>query len=278
MRFPPGLQLTADFESAVRDAQNFLVVVPSHAFPQTIERLHAVNDRSKQLVWGTKGLAPGGGRLLGEVAREICGDSAALAVISGPSFAGEVARGLPAALTLASRSLEDAERLAAWFRNERMRVYSSDDLAGVQLGGAIKNVMAIATGISDGMGLGANSRAAVITRGLAEMTRLGQAMGGRMETFMGLTGVGDLILTCTDDQSRNRRVGLGLGRGERLDSILASIGQEAEGVDAARELHLRSMSLDVEMPITDQVYRVLYEDVAPQAAVEALLSRDATQE
>lgn len=273
-----NVEVIADFEAAISDASRFLAVVPSHAFPETLARLHALNPADKTLVWGTKGLAPGSGQLLSEVAGEILGNSARLAIISGPSFAGEVARGLPSALTVAAADIATAEAVASWFRSDRMRIYSSNDLPGVQLGGAIKNVMAIATGISDGLGLGANSRAALITRGLAEMTRLGQALGGRMETFMGLTGVGDLILTCTDDQSRNRRVGLGLGRGEDLDAIRSGIGQEAEGVDATRELYLRSRELGVEMPITTQVYRVLYEGRAPTDAVAALLAREPARE
>lgn len=276
--FPEGLLVEPDFEAAVAAASHYLVVVPSHAFPDTVARLHAVHPGDKVLVWGTKGLAPGGGRLLGEVAVDIVGDGAKLAIISGPSFAGEVARGLPAALTVAAADLDTADRVAPWFRSERMRIYTSDDLPGVQLGGAIKNIMAIATGISDGLGLGANSRAALITRGLAEMTRLGQALGGRIETFMGLTGVGDLILTCTDDQSRNRRVGLGLGRGESLDAVLGGIGQQAEGIDATRELYHRSRALGVDMPITTQVYRVLFENLRPTAAVQALLTRDPARE
>lgn len=275
---PEGVEIVTDFDAALAGAGRVLVVVPSHAFPETLSRLAAAPAPPTTVVWGTKGLAPGGGMLLGDVARERLGPAARLAVISGPSFAGEVARGLPAALTVAAADIAVAEDVATWFRSDRIRIYASDDLPGVQLGGAIKNVMAIATGISDGLGLGANSRAALITRGLAEMTRLGRAFGGRMETFMGLTGVGDLVLTCTDDTSRNRRVGLGIGRGESLDSVRRAIGQEAEGVDAARELYLRSRELGVQMPITTEVYRVLYEGIAPTAAVESLLSREPGRE
>ncbi len=283
-RYLPGVALpdaiapTADFDRAVAGAERLLAVLPSHSFPSMLERIGRVRAAGATLVWGTKGLAPRGGRLLSDVAREILGETIRLAVISGPSFAGEVARSLPAALTVAAEELATAEEVAGWFRSDRMRIYTSDDLAGVQLGGAIKNVMAIATGIADGLGLGANSRAALITRGLAEMTRLGRAFGGRIETFMGLTGVGDLILTCTDDQSRNRRVGLGLGRGDSLDAVKAAIGQEVEGVDATRELYRRSRELGVEMPITTEVYRVLFEGRAPTDAVRALLTRDPARE
>jgi len=199
-------------------------------------------------------------------------------VVSGPTFAREVALNMPSALTVASDNVKVTEEVASWLRNERVRVYTSGDIAGVQLGAAIKNVMAIAAGISDGLGFGANARAALITRGLAELTRLGVAMGGKAETFMGLTGAGDLILTCTDDSSRNRRVGLALGRGQKLPEILAELGQEAEGVATARELYQLAMKLDVDMPITEQVYRVLYENLAPHAAVEALLRREPRQE
>jgi glycerol-3-phosphate dehydrogenase (NAD(P)+) len=196
------------------------------------------------------------------------------AIISGPSFAVEVARGLPTAVTVASPQIEVADEVAGWLRNDHLRVYTSQDLAGVQLGGAIKNVIAIAAGISDGLGFGANARAALITRGLAEVTRLGLALGGRMETFMGLAGAGDLILTCTDDTSRNRRLGLGVGRGRSAQAVLAELGQEAEGMATAREIHGLAQRTGVEMPICEQVYRVLYEGLSAQAAVEALLKRE----
>lgn len=276
--FPANLVPTCDFTAAVRGRDAFLVVVPSHAFPEILRGIATHAADSISVVWGTKGLAPDSGRLLHEVAGEILGAAATLGVISGPSFAREVARGQPAALTLAAASIDRAEQMSAWFRSDTVRIYPSDDIAGVQLGGAIKNVMAIATGISDGLELGANSRAALITRGLAEMNRLGRALGGRIETFMGLTGVGDLILTCTDDQSRNRRVGLGIGRGYPLDQVLADIGQEAEGVSATREVLRRARQLGVEMPITQQVYRVLFEGCDPQDAVRALLTREPARE
>lgn len=254
-------------------AHDVLIAVPSHAFRATLEGLGA-GSSMRTIAWATKGLEPGSGRLLSAVAGEVLGSNARLAVVSGPTFAIEIARGLPAALTVAAAAPDVAEQVSAWLRNERVRVYTSDDIAGVQLGGAIKNVMAIAAGISDGLGFGANARAALVTRGLAELTRLGMAMGGRRETFMGLTGAGDLILTCTDDTSRNRRVGLGLGQGRALPEVLAEIGQEAEGVTTARELYRLARALEVDMPITEQVYRVLYEGLPPQAAVEALLKRE----
>jgi len=248
-------------------------VVPSHAFRHTCRRLHEAGAEVEILAWGTKGLEPGSGALLGRaVAEELPGSAAC--VISGPSFAGDVARGLPTALTAASHDAAAAGKVARWLRSERLRIYTSDDPEGVQLGGAIKNVIAIAAGVCDGLALGASARAALITRGLAELQRLGVALGGRPETFMGLAGVGDLMLTCTDDQSRNRRLGLGIGRGGALGSVLADLGQEAEGVGTVRELHAMASRLDVEMPITETVYRVLHEGLAARDAVRELLSRE----
>lgn len=267
---PDPVGVTPDL-SALAQADGLLVAVPSHAFRATVSaasvRPHPV------LAWATKGFEPGSGKLLSEVVAETW-PGHAYGVVSGPTFAGEVARGLPSALTVAATTAEAAATIAGWLHSERLRVYTNSDLPGVQLGGAIKNVMAIAAGISDGLGFGANARAALITRGLAELTRLGTAMGGRRETFIGLAGAGDLILTCTDNASRNRRVGLGLGHGQPLAAVLAAIGQEAEGVATARELYRLARSLRIDMPITEQVYRVLYDGLAPQAAVEALLKRE----
>lgn len=271
---PRQIEMHADLADVARTASNFLIAVPSHAFRATLAVLRANIKPGTTVAWATKGLEPNSGSLLSDVARDVLGNQAALAVVSGPTFAGEIAHGLPAALTVAAADRATAERVAAWLRNERVRVYTSDDVAGVQLGGAIKNVMAIAAGISDGLGFGANARAALITRGLAELTRLGVAMGGKRETFMGLAGAGDLILTCTDNTSRNRRVGLGLGQGRGLREVLAEIGQEAEGVATARELYRLAQARNIDMPITEQVYRVLYDNLPPQTAVEALLRRD----
>jgi len=278
VRFPERLKTRDDLAGACRDSVDLLVVVPSHAFRATLTAIAPHLREGSLLAWATKGLEPGSGKLLSAVAGEVLGEGASTAVISGPSFAREVAIGLPTALTCAATSDAAAESVAGWLRNDRLRVYTSPDVAGVQLGGAIKNVIAIAAGISDGLGFGANARAALITRGLAELTRLGVALGGRPATFMGLTGAGDLILTCTDNTSRNRRLGIGLGEGRPLPAMLATIGQEVEGVATARELHNLSEKHGVDMPITEQVYRVLYEDLPPQAAVEALLSREPKSE
>lgn len=281
-QYLPGVPLSdsidvdPDLTRLVEDIDHFLIAVPSHAFRETLKRIDSARgDREGLIVaWGTKGFDPHRGLMLSDVVAELLGNDVSRAVVSGPSFATEVARNLPTALTVASDDADTANRVARWLRNDRVRVYTNEDMAGVQLGGAIKNVMAVAAGISDGLGFGANARAALITRGLAEMNRLGVALGGSPQTFMGLTGVGDLILTCTDDQSRNRRVGIGLGQGRPLQQVLDEIGQEAEGVKTVRELYSMAKSLDVEMPITEQVYRVIYRELAPQRAVEELLRRE----
>ena len=272
--FPANLHACASLADAAKSCAQFLIAVPSHAFRITLRNLKRHLPAQAILAWATKGLEPGSGKLLSRVAQEELRGKWALAVVSGPTFAREVALNMPTAMTAASDNEKTADAVAAWLRNDRVRVYTSRDVAGVQLGGAIKNVMAIAAGISDGLGFGANARAALITRGLAELTRLGVAMGGQKETFMGLAGAGDLILTCTDNASRNRRVGLALGQGRQLPEILTDLGQEAEGVATARELYQLAGHLNVDMPITEQVYRVLYEKLAPQDAVEALLRRE----
>lgn len=276
--FPADLQVRELLADAAKSSSRFLIAVPSHAFRATLAALRPLVSGEAVIAWATKGLEPGSGKLLSQVAGEVLGEENSLAVVSGPTFAREVALNMPTAITAASRDDRVAEEVASWLRNERVRVYTSRDVAGVQLGGAIKNVMAIAAGISDGLGFGANARAALITRGLAELMRLGVAMGGQKETFMGLAGAGDLILTCTDNASRNRRVGLALGQGRQLSQILSELGQEAEGVTTARELYQLAKRLHVEMPITEQVYRVLYENLPPQTAVEALLKREPRQE
>jgi glycerol-3-phosphate dehydrogenase (NAD(P)+) len=278
VRFPENLFIREDLLETAEEAAHLLVVVPSHAFRATLEALKARLPAKAIVAWATKGLEPATGRLLSQVAADVLGEGRALGVISGPTFAKEVAHGLPTAVTVAARDVATAEAIAAWLRSDRVRVYTSTDLVGVELGGAIKNVLAIATGISDGLGLGANARAALITRGLAEMRRLTAALGGRPETVMGLAGIGDLVLTCTDNQSRNRQVGLALGKGRTLQATLAEIGQVAEGVATAREVRQLAQRMQVDMPITEQVYRVLFEGVTPQTAVEALLKREVRPE
>lgn len=278
VRFPENLLIREDLLETVEAAGHVLVAAPSHAFRATLEAIQNRLTSSAVVAWATKGLEPASGRLLSQVATEVLGEKRAIGLISGPTFAKEVAQGLPTAVAVAARDPASAETIAAWLRSERVRVYTGCDLIGVELGGAIKNVLAIATGISDGLGLGANARAALITRGLAEMRRLTEAMGGKPETVMGLAGIGDLVLTCTDNQSRNRQVGLALGKGRTLQVTLAEIGQVAEGVATAREVRQLAQRMHVDMPITEQVYRVLFENLSPQAAVEALLKREARSE
>lgn len=277
-RFPDNLLVREDLLETIEATEHVLVATPSHAFRATLE---AIKDRLRSeivVAWATKGLEPTTGQLLSQVASEVLGDKRAIGLISGPTFAKEVAQGLPTAVAVAGRDPASAEIISTWLRSERVRVYTGCDLVGVELGGAIKNVLAIATGISDGLGLGANARAALITRGLAEMRRLTEAMGGKPETVMGLAGIGDLVLTCTDNQSRNRQVGLALGKGRKLQMTLAEIGQVAEGVATAREVHQLAQRMRVEMPITEQVFRVLFESLSPQAAADALLKREARPE
>jgi len=272
--FPETLTVGVDLAEALTGVELALVATPSHAYRATLERLRPHLPATVGLAWATKGLEPGSGLFLHEVTAEVLGANWPAAVISGPSFAGEVAQGLPTAVTVAAREVEHARRVATALHGSGLRAYTSTDVIGVELGGAIKNVLAIAAGIADGLGFGANARAALITRGLAEMVRLGRAVGGQRETFMGLTGVGDLVLTCTDDQSRNRRFGLAIGRGEPVAAALAAIGQVVEGAVTAREALRLARQRRVEMPITEQVDQVLHHGQNPRRAVEILLARD----
>jgi len=270
--FPPTLRLTHELAESLESASGLLVVVPSHAFAEVLRQLAGQIPDSLGIAWATKGFEPENGRLLHRVAEEILGPRD-LAVVSGPSFAKEVAMGLPTAITVASRSPEHARRIAGYLHSDRFRAYTSEDLIGVQVGGAAKNVLAIATGIADGLGFGANTRAALITRGLAELIRLGTALGGRQETFMGLAGLGDLVLTSTDDQSRNRRLGLALARGLRVEEAKREIGQEVEGVITTGSVSANARRFGVEMPICEQVYGVLHERITPAQATQNLLMR-----
>jgi glycerol-3-phosphate dehydrogenase (NAD(P)+) len=251
-----------------------IVAVPSHAYRGCLLAARDLLPPECPLVWATKGLEHGSGRFLHEVTEEILGSNNPQAIISGPSFAREVAAGLPTAITVASADGDFATRLARQLHGDGLRAYSSTDVIGVEVGGAVKNVLAIAAGISDGLGYGANSRSALITRGLAEVVRLGVAVGGLQETFMGLAGLGDLVLTCTDDQSRNRRFGLAIGSGAALDKARDDIGQVVEGAATAREIMRLAGSLEVDMPICEQVDRVVHHGLAPRRAVDALLARE----
>jgi glycerol-3-phosphate dehydrogenase (NAD(P)+) len=277
-RYLPGIPLpspvwvTSDLGEAVKGAALALAATPVAGLREVLPRVKL------PLVWLCKGFEEGTGLLPHEIAGETMGRDARCGALSGPSFAAEVARGLPCALTLASKDAGFAREAAAMLHGGRMRVYYSADLVGVEIGGAVKNVMAIAAGISDGLGLGFNARAALITRGLAEMARLGAALGGAAETFFGLAGAGDLILTATGDLSRNRRVGLELAQGRPLADILARLGHVAEGVRSAKEVARLAKAKGVDMPVSDAVNAVLAQRLAPAKAVELLLSRDPKQE
>jgi len=279
-RYLPGFELpstvkvTADIREATHSSQLLLAATPVAGLR---ELLHHVRGAAP-VVWLCKGFEEGSGELPHQVAAAVLGESARCGALSGPSFAEEVARGLPCALTLASRDAAFAREAAALLHGGRMRVYYSSDLVGVEIGAAVKNVMAIAAGISDGLGLGLNARAALITRGLAEIARLGTALGGQPETFMGLAGAGDLILTATGDLSRNRRVGLELARGRPLKDVVANLGHVAEGVHSAREAAKLAASRGVEMPVTEAVSAVLEGRITPAAAVERLLARESKME
>jgi len=271
---PAAVNVTADLAAATSGIALALAATPVAGLRDLLAKL----DRQTPLVWLCKGFEQGSGALPHQIAEELLGGKARCGALSGPSFAEEVARGLPCALTLASRDAAFAREAAAIVHGGRLRVYYSADLVGVEIGGAVKNVMAIAAGISDGLGLGLNARAALITRGLAEIARLGAALGAAPETLMGLAGAGDLILTATGELSRNRRVGVELARGKSLNDILQDLGHVAEGVRSAKEVLNLCRKKNVEMPVTQAVNAVLEGKLKPAAAVEQLLSRDLKRE
>lgn len=275
--FPPQLMLQEQVQEALR-ACDLAVLGASMAGLRPSLRLVAAAARPLPVIWLCKGLEAGTARLPHEVAAEELPAGAPRGMLSGPSFAQEVARGVPAAVTLAADDAAFATRMARELRTQRLRIYSSSDLTGVEVGGAAKNVIAIAAGISDGLGFGESARAALVTRGLAEITRLGLKLGGRLETFMGLAGVGDLILTCTGNLSRNRQVGLRMAGGKPLEQVLGELGHVAEGVHSAREVQRLAETSGVEMPITEAVCRMLYEALHPAQAVELLLAREPRHE
>lgn len=272
--FPETLSTTADLPAAARFSSLWVVAVPSHAFRQRLETLRPHCSPEGRIAWATKGLELETGKPLHRVVGDVLGPAIPAAVLSGPTFAGEVAAGQPTAMTVASENIAFAGELVRLLHNDRFRAYSSPDIVGVELGGAIKNVLAIAAGVADGLGYGANARAALITRGLAEMMRLGTTLGGRPDTLMGLSGVGDLILTCTDNQSRNRRFGVGIGQGRDRQAVTDEIGQEIEGIPTAKIVHALAQRHAIDMPITEQTYRILYEALPPAEAVTNLLLRD----
>ncbi len=270
---PDSLGIGVDLAAAVNDADLLIIAAPLVGLRATLRQLRE-SGPLRPLIWVCKGFEPGTGKLPHQVVEEELGDAVPCGVLTGPSFAEEVAKGLPTAATLASRDAEFARRIAAELHGGRLRLYANDDLVGAEIGGAVKNVLAIAAGISDGLGFGHNARAALMTRGLAEIARLGVALGGQPATFMGLAGMGDLILTCTGDLSRNRRVGLALAAGKLLPQILEELGHVAEGVSTAREAAQLAEKMGVDMPITQAVDAILHRGEPALEAVEKLLSRD----
>ncbi|QOY94752.1 NAD(P)-dependent glycerol-3-phosphate dehydrogenase [Massilia sp. UMI-21] len=281
---PDALKLSADFDAALAhviearedEAPLLILACPVAGLRPLLERLKG--RPVPNVVWLCKGFEAGTGLLPHQVKVEVLGDALPCAALSGPSFAQEVARGLPCALTVASSSQALRERVVAAAHADNLRVYSCDDMIGVEVGGAVKNVMAIATGTADGLGLGLNARAALITRGLAEITRLGVQLGAQPVTFMGLTGMGDLILTCTGDLSRNRRVGLALAQGKQLDTIVAELGHVAEGVPCSKSVRALARKLGVDMPITEAVAAVLFDGASAAEMTQQLLARDPRDE
>ena len=279
-RYLPGIPLpetllaTTDLDAALAGIDWVLVVVPSHAFTETLRsiapRLHGV----KGVAWATKGFEPGSGRFLHEVAQDVLGPDMPLAVVTGPSFAKEVAQGLPTAVTVHGDDAAFTKAVADVLHGPTFRAYTGNDMVGAELGGAMKNVLAVATGVADGMELGLNARAGLITRGLNEMLRLAAAIGARPETLMGLAGLGDLVLTCTGDLSRNRRLGLALGRGQSLDAAVRAIGQVVESVHTADEVMRQAHRHGIDLPISSGVQAVLHGDITPAEGLHQLLARE----
>jgi len=276
--FPDSIKLTAALPRAIQGAELILIVTPIAGLRPTLRALTALSSTLPPILWACKGFEAGSSLLPHQVVAEELPADHPCGVLSGPSFAREVAEGLPAAVTIAADDAVFARRIARELHSPLLRLYANDDLVGVEVGGAVKNVMAIATGVADGLGFGMNARAALITRGLAEITRLATALGASQQTMMGLSGMGDLILTCTGALSRNRQVGLKLAEGKSLEAILAELGHVAEGVSTAREVLTMAERLEVEMPITAAVCGLLYQGNEPQHVVESLLSRSPKSE
>jgi glycerol-3-phosphate dehydrogenase (NAD(P)+) len=278
VEFPPSLAIEPDLARAVASGDDLVLVVPSGALRAVLQQLKPLLGPKSRVAWASKGFELSTGKLPHQVAREVLGPGVPLAVLSGPTFAREVGAGLPTAIAVASPEADFALELAERLSAGNFRAYTQTDIIGVEIGGAVKNVIAIAAGGSDGMGYGSNSRVFLITRGLAEMVRLGVALGAKQETLMGLAGLGDLVLTCTDDQSRNRRFGRALAAGKPVEQAIAEIGQVVEGYHAAKAVHLVAQKLGVDMPICEHVYRVLYEGMSIPDVVESMLRREVTPE
>ncbi len=276
--FPDNLHAEPDLALCLSGVRDILIAVPSHGLRETLTNIKTHLADDARVSWATKGFELSTGKLPHQVAEECLGTDRPMAVLSGPTFAKEVGAGLPTALTIAANDEAFATDLAEELSGSNFRAYTSTDMVGVEVGGAVKNVLAIGAGISDGLGFGANTRIALINRGLAEMTRLGVALGGKHDTFMGLAGMGDLVLTCTDNLSRNRRMGLALAKGTTIEDAQAEIQQVVEGVLAAKAVHEVADKMDVEMPICQQIYRTLYEGASPKDAVKVLMGRALTAE
>lgn len=276
---PDEITLEVDLAKAVSDSDTILLVVPSYGFADVLEQIKPHLRPTARVAWATKGLEPGTGRLLSDVATDVLGTERPLAVLSGPTFAKEMAQGMPTAIAVASNQAGFVNQLSEVLHCDKsFRVYQNDDFTGMQLGGAVKNIIAIGAGMADGIGFGANTRTALITRGLAELTRLGLAVGGKPETFTGMAGLGDLILTCTDNQSRNRRFGMALGEGKTVEQAMDEIGQAVEGYRNTKEVFELAKRYQVEMPIVEQIYEVLYQGKDPMQASQDLLARARTTE
>jgi glycerol-3-phosphate dehydrogenase (NAD(P)+) len=278
IQFPENLTAYPSLEECLNGVRDILVVVPSHGLRGTLTTALPFLRDDSRICWATKGFELHSGKLPHQVAAEVLGEDRPVAVLSGPTFAKEVGEGLPTAMTIASSNHEFGQSLAATISGENFRAYTTDDFIGVEVGAAIKNVLAIGAGMCDGLGFGANARVALITRGLVELTRLGVALGAKQETMMGLAGMGDLVLTCTDNLSRNRRMGLALASGKTVEEAQEEIQQVVEGVLAAEAVKEVADKLGIEMPICHQVYRILYEGVSPREAVGELMGRELKSE
>ncbi len=276
--FPESLIPTSDLQHSVSQCRDIMLVVPSHAFVETLIQIKPYLKNNARICWATKGLEPETGALLSTTVEREIGTNIPLAILSGPTFAKELADNLPTACTIASNKEEFLEDLISRFHNNLFRIYKSTDVTGVQLGGAVKNIIAVGAGMGDGLGFGANLRTALITRGLAEIVRLGRELQAEPQTLYGLSGLGDLILTSTDDQSRNRRFGLALGQGKTTQQAAKEIGQVVEAVRNTREVRDLAKRLNIEMPIVEAIYSILYENVEPQVAAMNLLTRELTDE
>ncbi|HEX6638025.1 MAG TPA: NAD(P)H-dependent glycerol-3-phosphate dehydrogenase [Steroidobacteraceae bacterium] len=272
-KFPDGIEVHDALAGAVAGAVAIILAVPSHALRGLLQQLKPLLARDARLAWATKGFELETGKLPHQVAYDVLGDKYPVAVLSGPTFAREVGMGLPTAMTIASPDEDFAAQLARNLHASNFRAYTSADIVGVEVGGAVKNVLAVGAGLCDGLGFGANTRIALITRGLSEVMRLGVALGAQPETFMGLAGLGDLVLTCTDDQSRNRRFGLALAAGKNVEVALREIGQVVEGYTAARAVHAVARRENVDMPIVTGIYRILYENESARDVVKDLMTR-----